>query len=41
MVARQALLLLEPLHQPFFVTGSFKIGFHKLFATAGFELRPS
>jgi hypothetical protein len=31
-------LLLEPLHQPFFVMGIFKTGSCKLFAQAGFEL---
>jgi hypothetical protein len=28
---------LEPLHQPFFVKGFFKIGSQELFAQAGFE----
>jgi hypothetical protein len=32
MLARQALLLLEPLHQPFFALGIFEIGSCKLFA---------
>jgi hypothetical protein len=31
-------LHLEPFHQPFFVLGFLKIGSHKLFAWAGFEL---
>jgi hypothetical protein len=30
---------LEPLHQPFFVMGVFKIGSHEPFARAGFELQ--
>jgi hypothetical protein len=31
----------EPLHQPFFVMGFFKIGSRELFAGAGFEPRSS
>jgi hypothetical protein len=34
-------LHLEPLHQPFFVMGVFKIVFLKQFAQAGFKLRSS
>jgi hypothetical protein len=30
-------LLLEPFHLPFFVLSIFGIGFHELFAQAGFE----
>jgi hypothetical protein len=37
MFARQVLLPLEPLNQPFFVMGFIEIGSHKLFARAGFE----
>jgi hypothetical protein len=33
-------LHLEPIHQPFFVMGFFKIGSHKLFAPAGFNHDP-
>jgi hypothetical protein len=33
-------LHLETLHQPFFNTGFFEIGSHKLLARAGFEPRP-
>jgi hypothetical protein len=36
-IARQVLLHLEPLHQPFFAKGFFEIGSHELFALAGFE----
>jgi hypothetical protein len=36
-LARQALLLLEPLHQPSFVLSIFKIGSHELFAWVGFK----
>jgi hypothetical protein len=32
MLARQALLLLKPLHQPSLMMGIFEIGAHKLFA---------
>jgi hypothetical protein len=31
------LSLLEPLSQPFFVMGFFKVGSHELFAQSGFE----
>jgi hypothetical protein len=34
-------LQLEPLHQPFFVLGIFKIGSQELFAWAGFEPQSS
>jgi hypothetical protein len=34
-------LHLEPLHQPFFVLGFFKIGSCKLFVQAGFEPQSS
>jgi hypothetical protein len=34
-------LHLEPLHQPFFVMGFFKIGSRKLFAPANFKVRSS
>jgi hypothetical protein len=30
-------LALEPLHQPCFVLGVFKVGFHELFSGTGFE----
>jgi hypothetical protein len=35
--ARTSGLHLEPLHQPYFCEGFFKIGSHELFAWAGFE----
>jgi hypothetical protein len=34
-------LHIEPLHQPFFVKGVFKMGSHKLFAWTDFEPRSS
>jgi hypothetical protein len=38
MLGRQAILTLEPLHQPLPMLRIFKIGSHELFAWAGFKL---
>jgi hypothetical protein len=37
-LVRQVFLLLEPLHQPIFVTSCLEIGSRELFSQAGFEL---